>query len=734
MSRRSEQKGGLGKAAAAHSSAPALSADERPGGGGFPALKSKSHPAGLKDHWTVFGICVFLAAIIWTVFGQTLRYGFVNLDDDAYVSENPEVARGLTFQGIAWAFTHVHASNWHPLTWISHMLDCQFYGLNAGGHHLTNVLLHLATTILLFFVLRRMTGFLWRSAFVAAVFAVHPLRAESVAWVAERKDVLSGLFFMLTLLAYASYVSRLGGRGSEGQTLHAPRRVEAARLAEVGRRRKRRAPRSTLPYVVTLAFFALGLMCKPMLVTLPFVLLLLDYWPLGRLRAKDTAEPVFRLARWRVPRRPVFEKLPLLALAAASGAVTVFAQAGAMLPFGQTALSTRLGNGLISYAAYLGQMFWPAGLAVLYPFPGGGVAVSKVALSLALLAGISSVAWVLVRRRPYLWTGWLWYLIMLTPVIGILQVGSQARADRYTYLPQIGLYFALTWTAADLCAGLRNRRLILGGGSVILLAALMFCARRQISYWRDSESLWTRALACTSGNFIADDNLGTVLSQQGRADEAIVYYRRSLQTKPDYAEAHSNLGNALLQMRNVDEAIGHFEEALRLRPGYAKAHNNLGIALIQKGRVDEAIAHYEKAVQIKPDYARAHNNLGNALLQKGQPDEAILHYRKALQILPGYPEFQSNLAWVLATASQPSLRNGNQAVELAEQANRLAGGENPTILRSLAAAYAEAGRFSEAVATAQRALHLAEMRSNTALANAIQSQMTFYQAGRPFRI
>jgi tetratricopeptide (TPR) repeat protein len=374
----------------------------------------------------------------------------------------------------------------------------------------------------------------------------------------------------------------------------------------------------------------------------------------------------------------LLEKLPLFGLAAASCVVTIFAQHEAIASSDMFSLPLRVGNASISYVAYLGQMFWPSGLAVLYPFAPGDVGVSKVVLSLVLLAGISGGVFVLRRRRPYFLTGWLWYLIMLAPVIGIVQVGAQARADRYTYLPQIGLYLLLTWAAADLCAGWRHRRVVLGGGSTIILMALIFCARAQTAYWRNSESLWTHTLACTSDNFIghnnlgiallktgnvdeamvhyqmaleinpdfaeAHNNLGNFLFQKGSVDEAMVHYQMALEINPDYAEAHYNLGYALLKMGNVDEAIAHLQKALQINPDYAEAHNNLGYALIQKGSVDEATAHFQKALQINPDYADAHNNLGNMLLEKGSVDEAIIHFQKALQIKPDFAEAHKNLS------------------------------------------------------------------------------------------
>ena len=633
MNRRSKKKAKPEKAPALPSGTPVSPTGEMPGLADSRSLKPKSRPAGLNDCWTVPGVCIFLAAVIWVVFGQTLGHEFVNYDDDFYVYENPEVARGLTLKGIVWAFTHVHSFNWHPLTWISHMLDCQFYGLSPGGHHLTNILLHTATVILLFLVLRRMTGFLWRSAFVAAVFAIHPLRVESVAWVAERKDVLSGLFFMLTIGAYVRYVQRrlkVEGRESRAQAVPAL----DSRLW-------------TLDYYLVVLFFALGLMCKPMLVTLPFVLMLLDYWPLERVTSDK-----WRVTRFRIPvpqlsslNHLLLEKLPLLGLAVASGVVTIFAQTDAIQSFEQISLSLRVGNALISYVAYLGQMFWPLGLAVLYPFTAGGVGVSEVVLSLGLLAGISTGVFVLRRRRPYFLTGWLWYLIMLAPVIGIVQVGAQARADRYTYLPQIGLYLLLTWAAADLCAGWRHRRVVLGGLSTVILVALIFCARAQTSYWRNSESLWTHTLVCTSDNFIGQNGLGNALLKKGSVDEAIAHFQRALQIKPDYVEAHNNLGNALFKKGNVEEAITHYQKAQQIKPDYADIRNNLAVALakvhgdyantlVQMGRDDEAIGEFRKALELFPDFADARHGLALILLQKGQVDEAIAQFQKIQEQYP----------------------------------------------------------------------------------------------------
>ncbi|MGP8200846.1 MAG: tetratricopeptide repeat protein [Limisphaerales bacterium] len=674
-----------------------------------------SADAGRRERgWQAPALCLVLAALTFAVFGRTMGFKFVNYDDGNYVYDNPVVSRGLTLKGIVWAFSG-HASNWHPLTWLSHMLDCQLYGLHPGGHHLTNVFLHTATVIVLFLVLRRMTGALWRSAFVAAVFAIHPLRVESVAWVAERKDVLSGLFFMLTLGAYVRYV---------------------------------RLPWSPVRYGLVLVLFALGLMCKPMLVTLPVVLLLLDYWPLQRKASIG---------------RLVLEKLPLLALCAASCVVTLLAQSEAIQENAQLPLPLRLANALAACMVYLGQMVYPSGLAVFYPYPLNGLLAWKVALAGTLLAGLSAVAVWQRRRQPWILVGWLWYLVMLLPVVGVIQVGSQAHADRYTYLPQIGVYLAATWWVAQW----RLNRAALGILMTGVVGVLMVCAWKQTANWKDSETLWIHALACTTSNDVADLGIGNALDQKGSLQEAMVHYQEALKLNPDNVDARNNLGNDLRQMGRVDEAIAHYQKALQIRPGFAAAHYNLGIALGQKGRVNEAIAQYQEALQINPDYVDAHVNLGSALLQTGRLDEAIEHLQKALQINPclaktlnnlgnaflqkgneaeAIAQFQqavrlepddpwpkNNLAWLLATSAEAALRNGRKAVELAAQASELAGGKNPIVLHTLAAALAEAGRFSEAVETAQRALHLAESQSNARLAGALQSEIKLYQAGRPFQ-
>jgi tetratricopeptide (TPR) repeat protein len=748
-----------------------------------------ANPTGRTQRWRTPGIGLALAAITFAVFGQTLRHEFFNFDDGDYVYDNPVVAPGLTLHGLAWACTQSHFGNWHPLTWLSHELDCQIYGLRPWGHHLTNVLLHTATVILLFLVLRRMTGAVWRSAFVAAVFAIHPLRVESVAWVAERKDVLSGLFFMLSIGAYVRYAENL----------------------------KFQIFNFKFFYVLALVFFALALMAKPMVVTLPLLLLLLDYWPLKRVESA---------------RRLVLEKLPFLALTTADSVVTMLAQNPAMQSIGSIPLLARFDNALVSCMVYLGQTVWPAGLAVLYPLSRSGPPTGQAAVAALLLAGLFAAAWRERQQRPWILMGWLWYLVMLAPVIGIIQVGEQAHADRYTYLPQIGIYVAATWLAAQW----QPRRVVLGILMPSVIAALMVCACNQTAYWKDSESVWRRCLACTTRNASAHYNLGNALLQKGQVDEAILHYQEALDIRPTYQSAHYNLGNALLQKGQVDDAIVHYldaleirpddvearinlgtallqkgavddalvdyqkavetrpdfgqahaalgnalmakgqvdeaitqlQMALRINPGYAeghfnlgnallqkgkvdealdqfqkspqnkrndpKTHNYLGLALFQQGRMDDAITHFQIAVQFKPDEREYHKNLGAALLQKGREEEAITQFREALQLGPDDPEALNNLAWLLAASPQAALRDGPKAVQLAQRANDLAGGKNAIFLHTLAAALAEAGRFSEAVEMARQASRLTEAQSETGLTRVLQSEIRLYQAGIPYHI
>jgi tetratricopeptide (TPR) repeat protein len=716
------------------------------------------------SHRQVLGVCFFLVAITWLVFGQTIRYDFVNYDDNDYVYANPAITSGLTPHGIIYAFTGGHARNWHPLTTLSHMLDCQLWGVHAGGHHFTNIVLHTVAIVLLFLVLKQMTGAIWQSAFVAALFAIHPLRVESVAWVSERKDVLSAIFFILTLGAYVHY----------------------ARAQSLGR------------YLTMSILFALGLMSKPMLVTVPLVLLLLDYWPLKRFAA---GIPLKRL---------ILEKVPLFMLSVAAGVAALLLQRSGMAAVEKLPLVWRIGNGFVSCVIYIKQMIWPVDLAVFYPHRGDQLPVWKIGLAIVLLGMVTAGVIALRRKRPYLITGWFWYLVMLLPVIGLIQVGSQAHADRYTYLPQIGLYLLGVWTITDALAsrlvpgrirGGRLQRRVLTVTASVAVIILAWRAHDQVSYWRNGESLWRHALAVTSGNFMAHDGLGDYLANRGRLDEAIAEFQKALNIAPGYpeietnlilaltregrtdeaithlqallkehpndAQTHYSLGNALRKKGDLQGAIAAYEKAVSIQGRYPAAHYGLGFTLDQNGQIDEAIAHYREAVREQPDYPEAYYLLGNDLLQQGRVEDAIVAYEQALKSRPTYPEVEknvglallqkgrpseaiahwhnalaaqsdsvdslNNLAWVLATFPESWIRNRQQALVLAERANQLSGGNSPSILRTLAAAYAENGRFTEARVTAERGVQLANAQDNPALANILQGDLARYRINAPVR-
>jgi tetratricopeptide (TPR) repeat protein len=559
---------------------------------------------------------VYLLLILTTlvVFHQLPSHDFVNLDDDLFVYENPQVQAGLTKESAIWAFTTFHPDYWRPLSWLSHMLDCQLFGLRPGLHHLVNLLFHLANSALLLFILRKMTGSLWRSSFVAALFALHPLHVESVAWVAERKDVLAAFFWLLTIWAYSHYAERPGGNR----------------------------------YLLVLLFFALGLMTKPMVVTLPIVLLLLDYWPLGRLQMHHLASGSNLGATKSSATRLVWEKIPLLALSVAMIGVTLLAtwEVGTLKSFEVFPLSTRIANAVVTYLSYMIKMIWPQGLAVYYPHPGAVPIWQSVGAGLLFMC-VSVISIGAGRSRPYLAVGWLWYLITLLPVIGLVQAGSQAMADRYTYLSLIGPFIMIAWTVPSLLQGWRHRRVGLALASTIVVSSLVVCTWVQLRYWKNSLTLFQHTIDVTTDNYFAHNNLGVALARQGRLEEAISHHSESLRIRPDQAEVHNNLGNALAARGDLEEAIGHYYEALRIKPDFASAHNNLGSVLARMGKVDEAVKHYQEALRIKPDYAGAHYNLGNVLAGRGNVDEAISHYNATLQIWPDWAGAHNNLGLAL---------------------------------------------------------------------------------------
>ncbi|HVM50146.1 MAG TPA: tetratricopeptide repeat protein [Candidatus Acidoferrum sp.] len=843
-----------------------------------------------RRKWEPAAVCYCLLALITlAVYLPVLEARFVTFDDTYYVTDNQHVQAGLTWEGTRWAFTHYHAANWHPVTWLSHMLDCQLYGLNPLGPHLTNLLFHTANTLLLFGLLRYLTGAFWRSAFVAALFALHPLHVESVAWVAERKDVLSTFFFLLTLWTYVRYAEartpKVEGRIGKHPTanIQHPTSSDQPQAGST-----RHAPRF---YLLSLLFFALGLMSKPMLVTVPFVLLLLDYWPVRRFAGLESQvsnlKPTQLATRttpqahgWRQARksqivnRILLDKLPFLALSAASCIVTVIAQhkGGALASLeGGSAVSIacRIVNTPVAYASYLAKLLWPADLAVIYPFVREWPADIVVLATAVVVALTGAAVWLGLRRRPYLLVGWLWYLGTLVPVIGLVKVGAQSIADRYMYIPSIGLFVMLAWGVADLTAGWAQRTVPLALAAAAVLAACGIVTGAQLLYWQNTETLFRHALAVTKDNYMACNNLGYYFAELGEHEQAKTCYRQAIQIAPTYPAPRSNLGATLIHQQKYSEAVAALEEALALNPASADIESNLGGALYCEGKTADAITHLRRAIQLNPEYAMARYNLGNALLQQdkpteaaaafrqatkldpryadaysnlglilakegksaeaeaqfrhalnlqpglapalyslgqtlleqgkadeaaaqftellrlhprhqpawmqlglarvkqGNPDEAaaafssalrispddleahcqlgavlasqhrsreaVQHYREALKLAPDSPEILNNLAWILAAGPNAQVRNGKDAVALAERACKLTDYKRPVMVGTLAAAYAEAGRFQDAVATAEKAGALAEQSNQPALAARNRELAALYRSGQPAR-
>ena len=546
-----------------------------------------------KNNTRIAALLLIILTVL--VFQRVLNSEFITTDDRAYIANNPHVTPGLTLRGIGWAFTTGHSGNWHPLTWMSHMLDCSIYGIKPAGHHATNLLFHIASVLLLFLVLRRMTGRTWRSAFVAALFAVHPLHVESVAWAAERKDVLSVFFWMLTMLAYVRYVEH-------------PRPVR---------------------YALVLLMFALGLMSKPVLVTLPFALLLLDYWPLGRKR------------RWT---SLVWEKVPLFALSAASSAITYVVQqkSGAVSSLDELPFGVRAANAVVAYIAYLWKMLWPTNLAIMYPHPHDSLARWQVLGSALLLIVLAFIA-IAGRKRRYLPVGWLWYLGTLVPMIGLVQVGAQAMADRYTYIPFIGLFIMIAWGVGE-WGRLEKAKPI---AACLIIAALAITARVQVGYWKDAYTVFTHANKVTHDNYLANNELGNVMANRGRLAESARYYSRALEIVPNAERSHLGLGVVLVRQGKLDEAIEHFKAAVAAQPEFAEAHFALARALADKGMPNESAEHFAKAIELDPKDARAYRGLGTVLEMQHKSDEVISAYRKAIEISPNDAMTHYKLAMVL---------------------------------------------------------------------------------------
>ncbi len=714
------------------------------------------------------GIPLVLAAATALAYAGALRADFT-YDDVLYVSDNPHVQAGLTLGGIRWAFTTTAMANWNPLTWMSFQLDRAVFGPWPLGYHLTNVVLHVVNTVLVFFVLRRFTGAVWRSALVAALFALHPLHVESVAWVSERKDVLSACFGLLALYAYAGYAERPGA----------------------GR------------YLGVAAAFALSLLAKPMLVTLPCLLLLLDYWPLERWgwgwRSAKIVERwgPFLAARQASVRRLLLEKVPLFALAVASGVMTLHAQhlAGARNPAGQ--LPVRLRNAVVAVGAYLRKTAWPADLAPFYPYP-HSVSPAHVATACVVVTIVTAVALRAARRQPYLAVGWFWFLGTLAPVSGVLQImGGHAMADRYTYFPLIGLFLALAWGVADLVRRYSVPRLAAGGLAVGVLVACAAATQRQVEYWENSLSLWEHALRVTAPNPVALNNLGQAYARLGDEARAVSCFREALASDPSHAPARLNLGLALAARQQYDEAIREYRAVVAGDPANAEAHYRLGHALALQGKLGEAVAEYEEALRLDPGHVQAlakrgqaralqgglagavedfraalaidpardavAYDLGNALESLGRREEAVASYRRAAALRPGaarywfdlahalwpgerdearrmyrrgleldprWPGMASRAAWLLATSGDGRIRNPTAAVRLAEELCESSEYREAEYLDSLGAAYAAAGRYGEAAEAARRALALP---APAVQAEAVRRRLALYEAGKPYR-
>jgi len=803
---------------------------------------------GIKNSSRTCFICALLAILTLAAFWPVLRNGFVNYDDPEYVTENPHVQTGLTTANVRWALTSQHGGNWHPLTSISHMLDVQMFGLQASWHHGVNLLFHSVNAMLLFLLLEGLTGQRWRSACVAALFAVHPMHVESVAWVAERKDVLSGFFGMLTLIAYAKYVVVVKWAEEEAKSEIRNPKLETNPKSEIRKK--------IMYYALALLLFALGLLSKPMLVTLPCVMLLLDYWPLQRgLRTKR---------RWG---HLIAEKIPFFALSVVSSVATLWAQksTGTLSSLEALPLEFRISNALVSYVRYLAKAIWPTNFAVFYP-PPDTWPIEVVAGATIVLIAVSGMCFWLASKFPELPVGWLWFLGTLVPVIGLVQVGRQAMADRYGYIPLIGIFIAVVWFVSDWVARWQTAKNSIAAIAVVAVGICAVLTRMQVSYWRDTKSLFEHTIVATGENAVAQNNLGVyffkandleqaqphfaeavrikrnypeaiinmglcrersgftneaigfyersvqvqptaaawynlanvlskqgelekagksyraalelkpefvealnnyagLLAKQGRVDEAAKYYAAAVKLKPDFADAHLSFGALLAGQQKWNEAIAEFKAALQSDPSNANIHFNLGAACHGKGQLDEAAKHYADACRLRPDDAEAREALGLLLLSQGEASEAVScfrecarlqptakahyelalaldasgqgakaipEYREAVRLSPGSALYMNDLAWALATNPDEKVRDIKEAVRLAEDACRLSEGNEPRFFGTLDAAYAGAGRFDEAITTANKTRELALAAGQQQIAQQAEKRLALYRAGKPY--
>jgi tetratricopeptide (TPR) repeat protein len=619
-------------------------------------------------------IYAFLCVSILSVYWQVLTFDFISFDDYMYVRDNPIVRQGITFEGIKWAFATMYAGNWHPLTWLSHMMDIEIFGLNPGMYHVMNVFIHMASTLLLFYCLRRMTGSIWKSAVVAFIFGLHPLHVESVAWISERKDVLSTFFWILTMLCYKRYIER----------------------------------RSAASYIAVAVCYLLGLMAKPMLVTLPFVLLLLDFWPLKRpgLIVSDevgvsTAKDMKQGIRWSGMLKLIREKIPLLLIAGVASVTTIFAQkgSGAISNLEIIPLHIRLQNAIISYLIYMEKMVWPSHLAVFYPFP-KMIALPMVIISAATLIALTLLFVVNISRFPYLIVGWLWYLGTLLPVIGIIQVGSQAMADRYTYVPLIGISIMIAWGLPQLIDQWRSGRYVLSGILCLIVPLLMWSTWHHTGYWKDNVTLFSHAIDVTKDNYLAHNSLGVALCNRGEFDAGINHYIEALRIYPEHIQALNNLGAALVKEREYGKSIEHFKKAIQLDPYFVNAHYNLGVALYSLGKVDEAIKEYQEVLQLNPQHSGAFQNIQIALAKQRKISDAIIQLNDALKTEPRNYMIHCRLAELYQSKGETK-----EAIGHYENALSINPGTDG-VLHALAVLYGENGEYGKALLTLQKMVKL----------------------------
>jgi protein O-mannosyl-transferase len=615
-------------------------------------------PSGGKRAVIAGALFVATLAVFWSV----LPSAFVKYDDDLYVAKNVHVAGGLAAPGVVWAFTTFTAANWHPATWLSHMLDVQMFGLDAAKHHVVSLLLHAANAALVFLLLATMTGALWRSALAGALFAVHPLHVESFAWIAERKDVLSTALWLLTSLAWLRYL----------------------RTRAVG------------SYLLVAALYATGLMAKPMLVTLPFTLLLLDAWPLGRLAWSRTA------LRGNLGRL-VAEKAPLFAMSAASCVVTAVAQrsGGAIQGLERFPAAGRLANAIGAYASYLEKTIWPSSLAVFYPYRAVSLLTWPTVGSIVVLAAATAAVLLAARRAPYLAFGWFWFLGTLVPVIGLVQVGLQSRADRYTYIPLIGLFVAMSWGLAELAEQTARMRTVGAAAACAWLVALAVAARFQVGTWANKRTLFEHAIAVTSDNFLAHETLGATLLDEGDVNAAVAQLNEALRLNPRFPETHYDLGLAMVRLGRSEEAISYFRRAIEIAPGLADAHNNLGGVLASVGRPDAALEEFRAAVRLDPQSRAARYNLANSLAETGRDAEAVESYSDVLRLGPRDAEVLDRLGLALTR-----LERWPEAIESFREQLRLRP-DSAELHNSLGYALARAGRMTEALQEFQEAVRIA---------------------------